>query len=115
MEKKIYDQWQEGGWDAAFGDFIKNLCTFKTGFLKRCYRKSKALKYTDEGKVVVEDKVRMEFEAPHPFDIYPASNARNIKDYSRFYDRNCVYVHVDIKHCYYRHDASDRACHHIST
>ena len=75
MERLIDDQMKEGGFLAAFRDFISDFCTFPTAFLKGpVVRKRRTLTWGPEGITVVESLVR-EFERVSPFDMYPAPDA----------------------------------------
>lgn len=76
MQRRIEDQFAEGGWYAAFNDFVTDLCTYPTAFVKGpVIRKKPVLGWgTDEtGKVKaqVTAKVMPVYERVDPFRIYP--------------------------------------------
>jgi len=84
MEKKIHDQQIEGKFKSSFDDFITNLVTFPSAFIKGpIIRKKPKLSYDiQDGKtvVVVKDEITMEFETPSPFDMYPSRGAVDVND-----------------------------------
>jgi hypothetical protein len=88
MKRLIYDQMVEGSFDNARNDFIDNLCTFKSAFMKMLFRKEKVLAHKRQKngkyKQVVEEKVKICFESPSPFDIYPSPNSRDLNDHYFF-------------------------------
>ena len=79
METKMEDQLIEGGLPDALGAFISDLATFKTAFVKGpVVRNKPQLAWGQEGDMVVETKLTLEWERVDPFNIYPAPWARHI-------------------------------------
>lgn len=76
MQRKIEDQFAEGGWYEAFNDFVTDLSTFPTAFVKGpVIRKQTALGWgkDENGSVTpkITDKLMPVFERIDPFRIYP--------------------------------------------
>lgn len=85
MKIKISDQFAQGGWEQAFNDFITDLVTFPTAFVKGpVVRRQRALGWRTDamGKTVVEPIERLgpEYERVDPFYIYPEPGITNIND-----------------------------------
>lgn len=85
MKTRIEDQLAEGGWYQAFDDFVTDLSTYPTAFIKGpVIRKKTVLGWgqDESGKVVpkVEDKLIPMFERVDPFRIYPEPGVENIND-----------------------------------
>lgn len=85
MKTKIKDQFQQGGWSAAFNEFVTDLVTFPAAFVKGpVVRRQRLLGYkkSDDGTTIVEAKERLgpEFERVDPFRIYPEPGIRAIND-----------------------------------
>lgn len=79
MEDKMEDQLIEGGFPRALDQFISDLATFKTAFLKGpVVRNKPQLSWGQDGELVVETKLTLEWERVDPFNIYPAPWARSI-------------------------------------
>lgn len=84
MENTIADQFAEGGWHLAVSDFIYNYVTFPAAFIKGpIFRNVPTRQWVPgpQGTWVsrVQRAVRPEWEAPSPFDMYPAAGMRNIQ------------------------------------
>ena len=84
-EVKIEDMMVEGGWMEALDQFLDDMMTFKTAFLKGpIVRNKKQLKWT-QGKdgtftpANVEERV-VEWERVDPFNIYPSPWNRSVHD-----------------------------------
>lgn len=84
MEDKIADQLAEGGFEVALQDFIEDLTTYPTAFLKGPILRQKYQEKWVEGEngwelsrelVFVKEWARVS-----PFDIFPAADATNIKE-----------------------------------
>lgn len=90
MERVIHDQMVEGGYDEAFAEFISNLVTFHSAFLKGPLpRKVKTIAHKrvdGEYKQTVEEIDKLTFEAPNPMDIYPSPDQVGIDD-GYFFER----------------------------
>ena len=85
MKYKIEDQFEQGGWGEAFNEFITDLVTFPSAFIKGpVVRRQRVLGYTKapNGTTVVEATERLgpEFERVDPFRVYPEPGIRHIND-----------------------------------
>lgn len=84
-ELEIEDMLVEGGWLQALDEFIDDLTTFKTAFLKGpVVRNVPTLVWQKQAdgtsRPVVEIQRRQEWERADPFSIYPAPWAKNTND-----------------------------------
>lgn len=84
-EQKIEDTLVEGGWLDALDQFIDDMMTFKTAFIKGpVVRMIPQLKWeqTPDGtfQPVVKRERKLEFERVDPFNIYPAPWAKSVHD-----------------------------------
>ena len=82
-EDKIYDQFVEGEFFASMEDMIRDLCKFKTAWMKGpIVRKKKRLEYDsqDDGSLIPSPKEVdvPTYSAPSPFDMYPAPSASSV-------------------------------------
>jgi len=85
MKLKIEDQFSEGGWAEAFNDFITDLVTYPTAFIKGpIVRRQRVLGWsTDEtGRTTVDpsEKLGPEYERVDPFRMYPEPGISNINE-----------------------------------
>jgi len=85
MKIKIQDQFAQGGWEEAFNDFITDIVTFPTAFIKGpVVRRQRALgwKTGADGKTYVEpiERLAPEFERVDPFNIYPEPGISNLNE-----------------------------------
>jgi hypothetical protein len=85
MERKMEDQLVEGGFHNALHQFIDDLVTFPTAFLKGpVVRKRKELKWAQgpDGAwaMSVQEVLLPEWERVDPFSLYPARHAETIQD-----------------------------------
>lgn len=85
MKMKISDQFAQGGWEAAFNDFITDLVTYPCAFVKGpVVRRQRALGWTTDetGQTVVEaiERLAPEFERVDPFRIYPEPGISTIDE-----------------------------------
>lgn len=81
MENKMEDQLIEGNLLTALDQFISDLSTFKTAFLKGpVVRKKQQMNWGPNEQLVVSDELVMEWERVDPFMMYPAPWARHIGD-----------------------------------
>jgi hypothetical protein len=85
MEVKMNDQLVEGNWTKAFSDFVDDLTTFPSAFLKGpVVRNRPKLKWVPgqngDYSLDVIDQLVLEWERVDPFNIYPAPDASNIDD-----------------------------------
>ena len=79
MEDKMEDQLLEGGFLTALDQFIADLATFKTAFVKGpVVRRKPKLEWDASGELLVQDDLVLEWERVDPFNIYPAPWARHI-------------------------------------
>ena len=85
MEDKMEDQLQEGGFAVAMSQFIEDIVTFPSAFLKGpIVRRKPRMQWlpTANGQYVLDvaDQLVLEWERVDPFNIYPAPNAADIED-----------------------------------
>ena len=85
MTEKMKDQLIEGGFPEAMDQFIDDLVTFPSAFLKGpVVRKRPMLKWVkgQDGQpaVDVKEAFRLEWERVDPFNIYPAPDATSVDD-----------------------------------
>lgn len=84
MERKMEDQLIEGGFVQALSEFIDDIVTFPSAFLKgpivRMKPKMKWIEGPNGWEVGMEDTLVLEWERVSPFDIYPAPDASSIDD-----------------------------------
>lgn len=81
FETKMEDQLVEGGFLAAFNQFITDLATFKTAFIAGpILRKKPKLAWGPNDEPTVTYETVLEWERISPLDVYPAKWARNIND-----------------------------------
>lgn len=85
MKLKISDQFTQGGWGEAFNDFVTDLVTYPSAFVKGpIVRRQRKLGWTKgaDGKTTVEaeDVIAPEYERVDPFRIYPEPGITSIDD-----------------------------------
>lgn len=85
MEDKMEDQLQEGGFSVAMSQFIEDIVTFPSAFLKGpIVRRKPRMQWlpTANGQYILDvaDQLVLEWERVDPFNIYPAPNAADIED-----------------------------------
>ena len=85
MNTKIQDQFAQGGWEESFNDFITDLVTFPTAFIKGpIVRRQRTLGWSTDasGRTIVEpvEKLGPEYERVDPFRIYPEPGITNFGD-----------------------------------
>ena len=85
MKVKIQDQFAQGGWEDSFNDFITDLVTFPTAFIKGpIVRRQRTLGWATDasGRTIVEpvEKLGPEYERVDPFRIYPEPGITNISE-----------------------------------
>lgn len=84
MEKKMEDQLTEGGFIEALNQFIDDLVTFPSAFLKGpVVRRKPRLKWVQGPagtELKVEDELVQEWERVDPFMIYPSPSASSMDD-----------------------------------
>lgn len=85
MKVKINDQFAQGGWGEAFNDFITDLVTYPSAFVKGpVVRRQRALGWTTDetGRTAVEpiERLAPEFERVDPFRIYPEPGITTIDE-----------------------------------
>jgi phosphohistidine phosphatase SixA len=80
MEDKMEDQFNEGGFTDALDQFITDLATFKTAYIAGpIVRRKPALEWSPENELIVQTKLKLEWERVDPFDVFPAPWAKNIQ------------------------------------
>lgn len=72
MEQKIEDQLIEGGWTRAFSEFIDDLVTFPTAFIKGPVPRNRKQMKWQNGQLVPVEAIRLEWDRVDPFMMYPA-------------------------------------------
>ena len=85
MEVKMTDQLQEGNWAKAFSDFLDDITTFPSAFIKGpVVRKRPKMNWVPsqngQYELDVQDELSLEWERVDPFNIYPAADASNVDD-----------------------------------
>lgn len=85
MQRRIEDQFAEGGWYKAFNEFVTDLSTYPTAFVKGpVVRKKQVLGWgrgpDGKTKPQVSSKVMPIFERVDPFRIYPEPGIENLQD-----------------------------------
>ena len=85
MEDKMEDQLQEGGFNVAMSQFIEDIVTFPSAFLKGpIVRRKPRMQWlpTADGQYVLDvgDQLVLEWERVDPFNVYPAPNAADVED-----------------------------------
>ena len=84
MQRRIKDQFDEGGWREAFNAFISDLATYKMAVLKGpVVRRRKKLKWEqgpDGYRPVVSDDLVTEIERVSPFDIFPEPGVSSLSE-----------------------------------
>jgi len=85
MKDKINDQFAQGGWEAAFNDFISDLVTFPCAFIKGpVVRRQKVLGWSVDAdgrtKADASERLAPEFERVDPFRIYPEPGITHIHE-----------------------------------
>ena len=83
MEVKMEDQLQEGNWSKAFSEFLDDITTFPSAFIKGpIIRKRPKLKWvpTQDGQYTLDqtEELVMEWERVDPFNIYPSADASDV-------------------------------------
>lgn len=85
MENKMEDQLQEGNWSHAFSEFLDDITTFPSAFIKGpVVRRRPKMKWVPaqggQYTLDVTDELVLEWERVDPFNIYPAADASDIND-----------------------------------
>lgn len=81
MADKMEDQLVEGRFLQALDEFLDDLTTFPTAFLKGPVIRMKAqLSWGPNGEPIVETKLHKSWERVSPFNIYPSPGACHIQD-----------------------------------
>ena len=84
MKLKIQDQFVQGGWPESFNDFITDLVTYPSAFIKGpIVRRQRKLGWiTEEGttSVQADETIGPEFERVDPFRIYPEPGITNLNE-----------------------------------
>jgi hypothetical protein len=81
MEAKMEDQLVEGNFLQGLDQFISDISTFKTAFIKGpVVRKKPQLNWGPNDELIVSDELVLEWERVDPFMMYPAAWARTIND-----------------------------------
>lgn len=83
MEVKMEDQLEEGNWSKAFSEFLDDITTFPSAFIKGpIIRKRPRLKWVPAGNgqytLDQKEELVMEWERVDPFNIYPSADASDV-------------------------------------
>ena len=93
MSDRIEDQFEEGNWEIAMREVIKDVITFPAGILKGpVIRRRKTLKWEKRaGKFIpiVGLQLRPEWYRVSPLDFYPSPSQRKIDD-GYLFERHCL-------------------------
>ncbi len=80
VEAKVKDIVVESNWREALKGCIDDMVDYKAGFLKGpVFRYGRKMVW-NQGKMEPQDVIRLEFESPSPFDVYPSPTARDTDD-----------------------------------
>lgn len=80
MERKIHDHMVEGGWRAAFGDFVTDLSIFPNAFLKGpVVTRVKKLRWSGNELGAVS-KAAYRVKRVSPYDVFPSPNSTTTQD-----------------------------------
>lgn len=79
MADKMEDQLIEGGFMRAMDEFIDDIVTFPTAFIKGPIVRRKPHLTWQNGQPVVQDKLTIEWRRVSPFDIYPSPAMSDIQ------------------------------------
>jgi|TARA_R110000787_G_scaffold76987_2_gene169449 hypothetical protein len=85
MKLKINDQFAQGGWGDAFNEFITDMVTYPSAFIKGpVVRRQRILGYSKapDGSTIVEGTERLgpEYERVNPFNIYPEPGITHLNE-----------------------------------
>jgi len=85
MQRRIADQFAEGGWAPAFNEFITDLVTFPAAIIKGpCVRRQRKLSWdVDEENntvAITDEQLAPEFERVDPFKFYPEPGVSKVDD-----------------------------------
>jgi len=85
MKLKINDQFAQGGWADAFNEFITDMVTYPSAFVKGpVVRRQRILGYSkgEDGSTIVEGTERLgpEYERVNPFNVYPEPGITHINE-----------------------------------
>jgi hypothetical protein len=85
MDRKIYDQMAEGGWQAAFEDFVTDLVTYPCAIMKGPIVRNRPKKRwvrNKQGKLVrkIRTELTPEYERVSPYDLYPSPGSTTVED-----------------------------------
>ena len=80
MERKIRDQLSEGGFAAAFDEFIDYLCTYQIAIMKGPVVESRKRLVWNAGQIQEKQENILCWYAVNPHDFYPAPNALHVND-----------------------------------
>jgi len=81
MEKRIMDKMEEVNYKDVLGEVIYDFVTFPCAIIKApIIRKKKVMKWSENFKPIVTEKIIEDFERVSPYDIYPSPNAVSTQD-----------------------------------
>jgi len=81
MENKIEDQLNEGGFDAAFREFVDDFVTYPTAILKGpVIRRKKVMRWGPNYKPIILTDFSRKIERVSPHDAFPSPNSSTIHD-----------------------------------
>ncbi|MBS0227819.1 MAG: hypothetical protein JSS23_03890 [Proteobacteria bacterium] len=80
MERVVSDDIEEGGWSAAFSDFLMNYCTYPYAVIKAPSLRIKAVKRWSGRQLTVERTEVRAVENVSPFDFYWSPGAPSVAE-----------------------------------
>lgn len=84
MSDRITDQFEEGNWETAMREVVRDVVTFPAGILKGpVIRRRKSLKWERRAGAwvpIVANVLRPEWYRVSPLDLYPSPSARHLND-----------------------------------
>jgi len=81
MEQKVSDQLEQSGWFPTLEDFITDLVTFPTAFIKTTYETQVSMSVTTvDGKITMErnEELVAKDTRVSPFDVYPSPEQTSV-------------------------------------
>lgn len=90
MERVVLDDITEGGWDAAFGDFLMNYCTYPFAVLKAMSLRIKPVKRWNGRQLTVEQTEVRAVENISPFDFYWSPGAQSVSGAEYVVERRTI-------------------------
>jgi hypothetical protein len=80
LETTIQDEVEESGWEQSLKDSISDIVRYPAGFMKGPVIRRKPVMVWNGSEAETQDKLVITWDAPSPWDIYPAPNASDVND-----------------------------------